>query len=211
MPYKKILWTVALSIPSAVFSVVLREVFQAWGIFNPFSQWIGGWLKMHVTPAQTEWTIASVVALFAYAGLSWIVWRHHRVGADLDVRDASRYMTAYEVIHYLVEDSEWGKETRQHIGTDGMRKNRLFEAPVEFKRVAEQGRIHAVGRLNGVGEHIEIPETYWLSAVINPFSRQNRDISETIPAVPNPNGIPIYKNVRILRADAERAWPRAKK
>jgi hypothetical protein len=37
----------------------------------------GGWLKVHVTPAQVEWTIAGILALFGYSVLLWIVWRSH--------------------------------------------------------------------------------------------------------------------------------------
>ena len=91
------------------------------------------------------------------------------------------------------------------------RKIPLLEAQVEFKRVAEQGTIHVIGKLNGVGQHVPIPETYWMSATLNPFSLNNRDISETMPSVPNPNGIPVYMNVKILRSDVERLWPRLAK
>ncbi len=122
-------------------------------------------------------------------------------------QDAIRYMTAYETLHYLADDSEWGDRTRHYIGTDGARKIALLEAPVEFKRIAEQGGIYSVGRLNGVGLHVAIPETYWVSATLSSFSLDNRGISETTPAVPNPDGIPVYKAVKILRADVERLWP----
>jgi hypothetical protein len=117
-------------------------------------------------------------------------------------------MTAYDVIHYLADDSEWGNETRQYVGADGMRKSALLEAPAEFKRIAEQGTIHAVGRRNGDGQHVEIPEIYWMSATLSPFSLENPEISQTMPAVPNPDNIPTYKNVRILQSDVERMWPR---
>jgi hypothetical protein len=49
------------------------------------------------------------------------------------------------------------------------RKTTLLEAPAEFKRIAQQGGIHAVGRLNGVGQHIPIPDTYWMSATLTPL------------------------------------------
>jgi hypothetical protein len=74
-----------------------------------------------------------------------------------------------------------------------MKKNVLLEAPGEFKRLAEQGKFRAVGRLNGAGQHVPIPETYWISAVLSPFSLNNQEISEAIPAVPNPDKIPTYK------------------
>jgi hypothetical protein len=88
---KKVLWSISLSIPTAVIGVILRGVFQAWGIFDQFSQWLGGWLKMHVTPAQIEWTIAASVALLAYAGLLWIVWRYHRAPRSVIVGDQANF------------------------------------------------------------------------------------------------------------------------
>jgi hypothetical protein len=116
---KKVLWTIGLWIPSAAVSVILRHVFQAWGLFDPFSEWLGGWLKMHVSPAQVEWTVAGIISLAGYAALLWVVWKYHRfpqlanteltsaVSAVAAVPETSRYMTAYEVIHYIADDSKW--------------------------------------------------------------------------------------------------------
>jgi hypothetical protein len=83
---KKVIWSVVLSVPSAALSVVLRGVFKAWGVFDPFAEWLGSWLKMHVIPAQVEWTIAGVMALAAYSVLIWIVWRYHRTPQMVDTR-----------------------------------------------------------------------------------------------------------------------------
>jgi len=121
----------------------------------------------------------------------------------------SRYMTAYEALHYLADDSDWGNQTRKYISADGMRKNVLLEAPVEFQRAAQHGGIHAVGRLNGIGQHVPIPETFWMTATLGPFSRLNRDISDTTPTVPNRDGLPRYESVMIVREDVERTWPRS--
>jgi hypothetical protein len=79
---KKIIWAAAGSIPSAILAVVLRKVFQVWGIFDPFSEWLGGWLKMHVSTAQVEWTIAGVIAIAGYAVMLRILWRHIQPIAD---------------------------------------------------------------------------------------------------------------------------------
>jgi hypothetical protein len=122
--------------------------------------------------------------------------------------DTHRYMTAYEALHCLSDDSKWGDQIRQYVGEMEritIRKNPLIEAPSEFKRIAEQGRIETLGRLNGDGPHVLIPETYWMSAILvlsdNPVNR------ESVPAVPNPDGIPRYKDIKIVRADVKRAWP----
>jgi hypothetical protein len=142
--------------------------------------------------------------------LYWLV-RHDVATKVPVVGAATRYMTAYEVLHYLADDSKWGDDTRKYVGAVRnipMRKMPLLEALGEFKRIAEQGQIHAVGRLNGVGQHIEIPATYWMSATLSPFSTQNREISDTNPSSPNPDGIPTYRNVKIVREDVEREWQR---
>jgi hypothetical protein len=112
--------------------------------------------------------------------------------------DSNRYMTAYEALHYLADDSEWGDQIRQYIDEMDkitIRKNPLLEAPSEFKRIAEQGKIETIGRLNGDGPHVPIPATYWMSAIL---VLKDREISESIPAV---------KDIKIVRADVERAWP----
>jgi hypothetical protein len=75
---KKIISLIGL-LATAIVGVILRKVFQVWGIFDPFSEWLGGWLKMHVTSEQVEWTIAGALALLGYATLLWIVWRYRHI------------------------------------------------------------------------------------------------------------------------------------
>jgi hypothetical protein len=58
---KKIISLIGL-LSTAIVGVILRKVFQVWGIFDPFSEWLGGWLKMHITPAQAEWTVAGIIS-----------------------------------------------------------------------------------------------------------------------------------------------------
>ena len=77
---------------------------------------------MHISPPQAGWTVAGIVTLAAYAALLWLVWKRHRIPQTANValvgalkssatnqRDAGpdRYMTAYEVIHYIADDSKW--------------------------------------------------------------------------------------------------------
>jgi hypothetical protein len=150
---------------------------------------------------------AAIEYAFRKTGLATV--RVGEVPALPQPKEPSRYMNAYEVIHYLADDSKWGHQTRQHISANGMRKNALLEAQVEFKRIAEQGYIRSFGRRNGAGEHVDIAKTYWLSATLSPFSLDNPEISEAIPAVYNPDGIPTYKRVKIVREDVERTWPRS--
>jgi hypothetical protein len=132
------------------------------------------------------------------------------VSDALAVPDAPHYMTAYEAIHYLADESEWGDGIRSLSDPQERRNGIVFGTLAEWKRVAEQGNIRAFGILNGVGLAVPIPDIYWISATINAFSIDNPSISQTMPVAPNPDGIPVYKNVRILRADVEGAWPKRK-
>ncbi len=172
------------------------------------------------TPIWAHWLMAGAFGLLGTLILERFLWNGYLSPAPTAsqndagpaaVPDTGRYMTAYEVIHYLVDDSKWGNEVRHGPSAQSgmvILTKPLLEAQVEFKRVEEQGAIHSVGRLNGVGQYIPIPETYWMSATLNPFSFANPEISETMPDVFNPDGIPTYKRVRILKADVERIWPR---
>jgi hypothetical protein len=49
---KKAILSVLLSIPSAIVGLVTSTVLEKWGVISPFSEWLGGWLKMHVSPSQ---------------------------------------------------------------------------------------------------------------------------------------------------------------
>jgi hypothetical protein len=75
---KRILFSVAATIPSGIVGVILRKVFEVWGIFSPFSEWLGGWLKMHVSAEQAEWTVAGIVSIAGYAVGLYFIWRNFR-------------------------------------------------------------------------------------------------------------------------------------
>ena len=148
------------------------------------------------TPAWWVCVVGATTAAIATgANIIWPYLRN-RDGA-IDQR-----MTSYEVVHYLADESAWGELTRSYSVEDrGMmiRKNVLLEAPGEFKRLAEQGKIRAFGRMEGTGQHVEIPSTYWMSAALNMSALENCNISEATPAVPNP-GVPSYTDVIVNRA-----------
>jgi hypothetical protein len=72
---KKTILSALLSIPSAVLGLITSKVFEKWGVLSPFSEWLGGWLKMHVSPSQAGWTVAGIMTLAAYAVLLFFVWR----------------------------------------------------------------------------------------------------------------------------------------
>jgi hypothetical protein len=75
---KRIFYSVAAAVPTVILQIILRRVFEVWGIFNPFSDWLGAWLKMHASPAQVEWTIAALISITGYVVLLYFIWRHFR-------------------------------------------------------------------------------------------------------------------------------------
>jgi len=77
---KKAILSALLSIPSAIVGIVTSKVLEKWGVLSPFSEWLGGWLKMYVSPSQAGWTIAGVITLSAYAALLWFVWKRQLAG-----------------------------------------------------------------------------------------------------------------------------------
>lgn len=208
-------WTAAVSAAIAV-----TTAFAGWAQHLPPPHWIvlgllSGILALLLIGRAGPWAIDRV------RGAS------HITAIDVDASEpksvseiagaaaeSHRYMTVYEIIHYLADETEWGARTRNAITPHstfphGMRTNPLVVAPYEFKARGELGGVHAVGRLKGSGPHVEIPETYWLSATIK-SALQTPNVSETVPALPNPDGIPVYTDVRILSADVRRIWPAAK-
>jgi len=214
-----------------IFWLLLATVLK-WAFDHFLWDWFVQFLdvRWHFKEATLIASVSSYVlpllfSLFCVAAIYWLARRELQL-LSVDATgpalapDTQRYMTAYEVLHYLADDSKWGDEIRKYVSPDQyvsaagnitMRKMPLLEAQGEFRRIAEQGRIRAVGRLDGDGQHVQIPETYWMSAVLSPFSFHNQEISEAIPAVYNPDGIPTYKRVKIVREDVERAWPLARK
>lgn len=61
------------------------KVLSAWGVIDALSLVLGGWLKLHVSPALANWTVALLVGFVLYGFALWFVWRsrivrqaHHR-------------------------------------------------------------------------------------------------------------------------------------
>jgi hypothetical protein len=110
--------------------------------------------------------------------------------------------TAYDVLHYMAEQSEWGTE----LAKDS-RRIPLVEASGEFQRQARQGKVRSLGRLSGKGTHQNIPHEYWFVATIDALHTLGGQ-SQTMPAVPDHTGVPIYTDLRIIQADVYGTWPR---
>lgn len=77
---KKIGWSIIGAIPSACVGLVSTKALEKWGVLSPFSEWLGGWLKMHISPSPAGWTIACAITLIAYGTLLWFVWNRQLAG-----------------------------------------------------------------------------------------------------------------------------------
>lgn len=121
--------------------------------------------------------------------------------------EQSPYMEGYEVIAYMADESAWGQMIARARSPNDMQYNPRLQAFVEFRERAQRGLIRILGRLGGQGQHQEIPATYWLSAGLDLNSTLRKQASDTAPAIPYGDRIPIYRNVVISRADVYKTWP----
>jgi len=199
--------------------VILEECFR-WAFDHFLWDWLIQFFETtwHFKEAELIASISSYVVPIVGAALCiiaiyWLL-RHEMAKGQIPLAThplgANRYMTAHEALHYLADESAWGKSTshyadrRRYAVTDKLvttKKVPLLEAPEEFKRVAEQGAIKAVGILNG--QAVQIPETYWALATLDPTNRDGGTMATTR------HPVPIYEKVIISQEDIERAWPRS--
>jgi hypothetical protein len=144
-----------------------------------FDSFLWDWLvqfidvRLHLKEATLIASVSSyvfpiLIAAACIAALYFFIRTDVFAGAQQvqlgSAQDTKRYLMAYDVIHYIADKSEFGNQTRQYRGqqyvpvvghTIPMGKNALLEAQSEFKRVAENGVIRAIGRLDGAGEHVQ--------------------------------------------------------
>jgi hypothetical protein len=129
--------------------------------------------------------------------------------------DAPPYLTAYEAIHHIADQSAWGKGIRESTSTPNnahhgngiqMRKIPILEAFPEFSRGAQESKIDVLGRLGGNGSHVRIPYTDWLTIGIDHNTLVRRQTSQTTSIKPT-GTVPFYTDLQIRRDDVYRVWP----
>jgi hypothetical protein len=120
----------------------------------------------------------------------------------------SQYMTAYETLHYLTDESEWGMRVRREIAKEPLT---LFTYALnEFQRASQDGKVRTLGRpADGSGDHLEIANTYWFSATLDLESILNGRISRTRPTTFDRPVVRIFVDLRVTRADVSKTWRRA--
>jgi len=124
------------------------------------------------------------------------------------------YLTAYEAIHYLADESQWGADTDSYMSADGLKRNALIDAPREFQARAAEGRIRAYGASSKTGNHELIPKTHWMSYGLDLSKIYKRDaVCSTTPTTFEAGfhaargGKHIYSDLKIERADVYQVWP----
>jgi hypothetical protein len=119
-----------------------------------------------------------------------------------------KFMSARDVIHYMRDESRWGRDKPVEKSPEGMSYDPTLEAFSEFSRGAGEGGVRVLGRRNGTGEHVEIPSAYWHSAVLDPLETLRvSGASRTAGAVANAQSVPVYTEVTVHAEDVRRKWP----
>jgi hypothetical protein len=172
--------------------------------FNELILWLWGFL-------------AVIAVLFIFYDLvGWFRRKRHGKRADRDHKD-SKYMSAYEALHYIANDSCWGKRLRtvtsvieddSHKGAI-LKKNPIFDAFSEFSRGASESNIEVLGRKDGNGPPVHIPQTDWLVIGIDHNTLIRRQTSQTTQITAS-GTVPFYTDLKILREDVYRVWQRDK-
>lgn len=118
--------------------------------------------------------------------------------------EESAYMTAREVLYYMVDQTDWGYKLRAQSASG----QRFFLAIDEIQKQSQDGKIQILGRLWGEGPHVPIAPHYWLTSVVDLGSALEQPITRTRPAVANQTGILTYTDLRFPRSDVYEAWSR---
>ena len=167
----------------------------------------------------------TAVALAAFVAAK--NWSRHQTPPDVTLAETSiiepppqpelspqlTYLTPYEAIHYLADESQWAEEKAGEVSPNGMAYNVMLEAPQEFQERAAEGRIRVYGFDDDTHRHEEIGKTHWMSFGLE-YSKVYKPDGDvrTVPttfdsAFYNKNG--KYSDLRIVADDVYRTWPRS--
>jgi hypothetical protein len=185
---KKVVSFIGLLV-TAIVGVILRKVFQVWGIFDPLSEWLGGWLKMHVTPAQVECSAQPV----------------------------SDQVPLNRAIYLIAQRSSWGREfAAQYLTHDNhaptSERNIMQNATHLLTEAAMKGRVEIKGRKVGEIQFEPIhPDTWQLICLdIQPDGRTLWRVSTKYNSPltkEQKDRVPQYDSLSISESALRREWP----
>jgi hypothetical protein len=164
---------------------------------------------------MAPWVLMIVPIVFL-AFLQWpslLKFRHNKEpktsmstpsAGDVAVAPPS-YLTAYQVVHYLADESQWGSQ-RETL-------NALLHAPVEFRERAAEGKLMVYGANSITHLHEPIAKTFWMScgldiSTIRHPSLTSRTAPATLESSVAADSIPIYSGLNIEAEDVYRTWPK---
>ena len=131
------------------------------------------------------------------------------------VEAPSDYMSAYQAVHYIADESQWGATRNAQVSEDGTRRNALIDAPSEFQSRAAEGKVKVFGASPETGRHELIPKTHWMSYGLDLSTVYKPDAAgRTTPATFEAgfhgarDGKHRYSDLKIEAADVRRVWPR---
>ncbi len=62
-------------------------------------------------------------------------------------KERSVYLTAYETIHYLADESQWGANTDSYVSPDGLQKERLVRGAGRVSGQSSRGQNYSLWRI----------------------------------------------------------------
>jgi hypothetical protein len=200
---------------SAILTIILRKVFEVWGIFDPFSEWLGGWLKMHITSTQVEWTIAGAIAVAAYAALLFLVWRRHHIQPIADVAQphpeapAQKEIDLHQFLRFV------GIDPIDPMSRVPPMQNKANAAFVKLRQLARDGNIRLRGKpgFKYGSAHMSwkptelIEPSYWRDAQIFCLDVLGKKDVSNISTMPDDamrggkSEADVYKGITIIEGD----------
>jgi hypothetical protein len=126
----------------------------------------------------------------------------------------SGWLTPYEVIRYIVDQSEWGRGLAAHKASgavdDDDNKVELSSEMIALNAMTERleiGKIYAHGIPTLEDNHKAISASYWRSACLHPLAALYPGKCSTC-AKPDSGHPPLYDDVRFVPDEVRTAWPK---
>ena len=190
------------------------------GVPSAASQLVGGGLLVTAAPHSLAWWVGSgllavgVIVLIEGVRIDGVPWWRWMRG---ERRGPTTYMTLYDAVHYLADESDWGWRKRQ-LRTSGlvqgcpvtMEYNATLEAPIELAEQAsrEGSLVRIWGTLASTTQTTLIDHSFWLA---NGFHLDGcvRAGAEgrSEPRIHN-QGARVYERLCFDRAGVLKTWPR---
>lgn len=120
------------------------------------------------------------------------------------------YMSVYEAVHYIADESAWGRRLR-HASVSGGHMT-LLNAPIEFEDKAglDGSKVRVWGTFQHSAQTHLLPHTFWLSNVLDTYACFNPGSDgRTEPKVVFAgSNVVRYEHLKIDRNGVYKTWPK---